>query len=65
MQELWKRTTLSIVIPKRPFCDESKEDECFDLHEVFLKRLREIEKTYGFERTYARFPELLKGYLPK
>lgn len=47
------------------FCDESKEDECFDLHEVFLKRLREIEKTYGFERTYARFPELLKGYLPK
>ncbi|MBL4771334.1 MAG: YkgJ family cysteine cluster protein [Planctomycetes bacterium] len=45
------------------FCDESKEDACVDVHEVFLKRLREIEDTCGFERTYARFPELLKGYL--
>lgn len=47
------------------FCDEAKEDACVDLHEDFLKRLRGIESDHGFERTYARFPELLKGYLKR
>ncbi len=45
------------------FCDEAKQDACVDLHEEFLRRLRAIESDHGFERTYARFPELLKGYL--
>lgn len=46
------------------FCDESKESLCVDVHERFLERLRAIEQASGYERTYARFPELLKGYLP-
>ncbi|MCA9000936.1 MAG: YkgJ family cysteine cluster protein [Planctomycetes bacterium] len=45
------------------FCDKPKEDACMDLHEAFLVRLRGIEDAFGYERTYARFPQLLAQYL--
>jgi len=44
------------------FCDESKEDALFELHERYLKRVRAIEAEHGYDRVYSRFPALVQAY---
>lgn len=44
------------------FCDESKEEALFELHERYLKQVRAIEARHGYDRRYARFPELVLAF---